>query len=47
MFDEDHYNELGDILDVLYHIAYPSQSDVYLEDGNLPDDKLPDDWSYE
>lgn len=47
MFDEDHYNELNDILDVLYQIAYPSQSDVYLEDGNCPDDKLPDDWSYE
>ena len=47
MFDEDHYNELGDILDVLYHIAYPSKSDVYLEDDNLPNDKLPDDWSYE
>lgn len=35
MFDEDHYNELTDILDKLYPLAYTSK------------EQLPDDWSYE
>lgn len=34
-FDEDRYNELGDILDKLYPLAYTSK------------EQLPDDWSYE
>ena len=42
MWDKQHYDELNDILDKLYPLAYPSKTDVYLEDGNCPDD-----WSFE
>jgi hypothetical protein len=35
MWDKDHYNELTDILDKLYPLAYTSK------------EQLPDDWSFE
>ena len=31
LFDEDRYNELTDILDQLYPLAYPSQSTTELD----------------